>query len=205
MQSIRVLLVEDSPSDAELIVRELHRSGFAAEYQRVETEEDFLAGLGTQPDIVLSDDSLPRFSGERALALWHERAPLIPFIIVSGTIGEESAVAAMRLGAADYLLKDRLGRLGPAVSHALEQSRLRQEHARGEEKIRELNSDLERRVHERTAELVLAKERAETSDRVKSEFLANMSHELRTPLNAIIGFAELMHKGKVGPVVGRTR
>ena len=200
MQAIRVLIVEDNPSDAELIVRELRRAGFAPDWQRVQTEVDFLTGLGHQPDIVLSDDSLPQFSGQRALALWQERGSLIPFIIVSGTIGEDAAVSAMRLGAADYLLKDRLARLGPAVSHALEQSRLRRDHARADEEIRELNRDLENRVRERTLELTLAKERAEASDHFKSEFLANMSHELRTPLNAIIGFAELMHRGKVGPV-----
>jgi signal transduction histidine kinase len=200
MQAIRVLIVEDSPTDAELIVRELRRAGFAPDFQRVDTEEGFLVGLDRHPDIVLSDDSLPLFSGQRALTLWRERGQRMPFVIVSGTIGEEAAVAAMKLGAADYLLKDRLGRLGPAVSQALEQSHLRLERARAEEKVRELNSDLERRVNERTTELAIAKERAEASDRFKSEFLANMSHELRTPLNAIIGFAELMHKGKVGPV-----
>ena len=140
---IRVLILEDRPSDAELILHELHRAGFDPVWQRVETEADYLSCLDTAPDVILADYTLPQFDGLRALHLLQERGLDIPFIIVSGTIGEEVAVAAMREGTADYLLKDRLARLGPAVAHALEQKRLRDEKQKAEERLRLLSSAIE--------------------------------------------------------------
>jgi PAS domain S-box-containing protein len=129
-QSLRVLVVEDNPLDAELLLRELRRAGFDPQWQRVETEEDYLAQLEPSLDIVLSDHVLPQFSGSRALELLKERKLDLPFIIVSGTIGEELAVQAIKNGATDYLLKDRLTRLGPAVRHALAQRQMRMERER---------------------------------------------------------------------------
>ncbi|MCX6951322.1 MAG: PAS domain S-box protein [Verrucomicrobia bacterium] len=126
-QPIKILVVEDRAADAELLVRELQRAGFAPEWTVVETEAAYLAALHPGLDLVFSDYALPAFSGTRALALLQERVTSVPFILVSGTIGEETAVNAMKLGAADYLLKDRLGRLGPAVMRALSQGRLRRE------------------------------------------------------------------------------
>ena len=134
---LRVLLVEDRDSDAEIVLRELRNGGFAPEWERVETEAGFLDSLQRDFDIILSDYSMPQFDGLRALALVKRRAPEIPFILVSGTMGEETAVAAMKQGATDYLLKDRLARLGPAVSRALEQTGLRRHKARAEEVSRE--------------------------------------------------------------------
>ena len=127
---LRVLIVEDNPADAELIVRELRRAGFSPDWSRVDTEAAYAAGLDPAFDIILSDFQLPQFSGLRALEVRRERGLEIPFIIVSGTIGEETAVAAMKQGAEDYLLKDRLGRLGPAVEQALEKGRLHREQTR---------------------------------------------------------------------------
>jgi two-component system cell cycle sensor histidine kinase/response regulator CckA len=121
----RILLVEDNPDDADLAVRELRRSGFTFECVRVETEADYRAELARNPDLILADYSLPTFSGLRALEILKAESLEIPLIIVTGTVGEESAVAAMKLGAADYLLKDRIARLAPAVAHALEQKQLR--------------------------------------------------------------------------------
>jgi PAS domain S-box-containing protein len=134
---LRVLLVEDRDSDAEIVLRELRNGGFAPEWERVETEAGFLDSLQRDFDVILSDYSMPQFDGLRALALVKLRAPEIPFILVSGTMGEETAVAAMKQGATDYLLKDRLARLGSAVSRALEQSGLRRHKARAEEASRE--------------------------------------------------------------------
>jgi len=129
---LKILIAEDSVSDAELLLRALSRAGYSPEWQRVDTEEAFLGALHAGLDLVLSDYSMPQFTGLRALELAKARHPEIPFIIVSGTIGEETAVEAMRLGATDYLLKDRLGRLGPAIDRALEEGRLRRERRQGE-------------------------------------------------------------------------
>ena len=125
-QPLKVLLLEDDPNDAQLVLRELQRAGFSPDSRRVDTEEDFLKYLDSDIEIVLSDYQMPQFDALRALELLRDRfADLeVPFLIISGTIGEETAVEAMKRGAVDYLLKDRLGRLGPAVQHALEQGRL---------------------------------------------------------------------------------
>jgi PAS domain S-box-containing protein len=134
-QALHVLLVEDNPADAELMVRELKRAGFRPQARRVETEADYLAQLSTGIDLILSDFTLPQFNGARALQLLKEKGLDIPFIIVSGTIGEETAVAAMREGADDYLLKDRPARLSEAVRHALSQKQLRDERRDAEAKL----------------------------------------------------------------------
>src|SRR2546426_524590 len=97
---LHVLIAEDKASDTQLMVRELRRAGFAPEWQRVETEADFVSRLNSKLDIILSDYSMPGFSGTRALELVHQRGLKVPFIIVSGSIGEETAVAAMQQGAA---------------------------------------------------------------------------------------------------------
>src|ERR1700683_3172456 len=98
-RQIQVLIVEDNPADAELLVRELRRAEFDPQWHRVETETDYLAGLCPDLDLILSDFEMPEFSGLRALELLNERGYQIPFIIVSGTIGEETAVAAIKQGA----------------------------------------------------------------------------------------------------------
>src|SRR5436309_29274 len=103
------------------MISELRQAGFDPVWKQVETEADYLAQLETVPDIILSDYSMPQFDAPRALELLRERQLNIPFIIVSGTVGEDAAVAAMKLGATDYFLKDRLARLDPAVVQALEQ------------------------------------------------------------------------------------
>ncbi len=136
-QPLRMLIVEDNPADAELLVRQLRRADFAPDWKRVDTEPEFLASLDAPLDVILSDYEMPQFSGLRALELVKQRGLEIPFIIVSGTIGEETAVAAMRQGAADYLLKDRLARLGPAIHHAVEEARLRRERKQSEAALRE--------------------------------------------------------------------
>jgi len=122
-QPLRLLIVEDSPPDAELIVHELRRSGFDLTWERVETEAGYLAQLENSPGIILADYALPQFSGLRALELLQQRGLSIPFIMVSGTIGEEAAAAVVKQGAADYVLKSRLNRLGSAVTRALQGER----------------------------------------------------------------------------------
>src|SRR5438477_3256158 len=105
---LRVLIAEDRAADAELIVLELQRAGYAPDWRRVDTEEDYLRALGPDLDVILSDYSMPQFDAPRALRLLQDCALDIPFIIISGTVGEDTAVAAMREGAHDYVLKDRL-------------------------------------------------------------------------------------------------
>ncbi|MDN5924041.1 MAG: response regulator, partial [Xanthomonadales bacterium] len=116
---IRVLLVEDDPADSELVSDELHQQ-LTCKTLCVESEADYLHALDYfKPDIVLSDFGLPNFSGRRALQLLRDRDDSVPFIYVSGTIGEETAVAALREGANDYILKSNTTRLITAVRRAL--------------------------------------------------------------------------------------
>jgi PAS domain S-box-containing protein len=133
---VKALLVEDSPHDELLVVGALEMSGYDVEYVRVETEAEFMRELPKGWDLVLSDFRLPTFSGPRALELLKLSGVQIPLIVVSGTIGEEAAVAMMRQGASDYFLKDRLGRLGAAVGSALDQEKLRRERAKAVEDLR---------------------------------------------------------------------
>jgi diguanylate cyclase (GGDEF)-like protein/PAS domain S-box-containing protein len=109
------------------MVAELRRSGFTPAWRRVDTEADYLAALSPELDVILADYSLPQFDAPRALELRNERGLEVPFIVVSGSVGEEQAVSVMKQGAADYLLKDRLARLGEAVRHCLEKQQLRLE------------------------------------------------------------------------------
>src|SRR3981189_1909263 len=117
---VRMLCVEDVETDAELVVLRLRQDGIQCDSTRVETDEAFVAALRERKyDIILSDFSLPQFDGMSALALARRERPDIPFIFVSGTIGEERAIEALRCGAVDYVLKSNLKRLAPAVTPAL--------------------------------------------------------------------------------------
>lgn len=132
MHPLRLLFVEDNPDDADLLLRELRRAGFEPEWSRVDTEVDFLAALQKSPEIILSDYSMPHFTGLRALELLRASGRHIPFILISGTVGEDVAVQAMRGGATDYLLKDRPARLGSAVTRALAETQVRVERHQAE-------------------------------------------------------------------------
>ncbi|MCQ4313234.1 ATP-binding protein [Pseudomonas stutzeri] len=129
---LQVLILEDSPIDAELELHELRRAGFEPTWTRVQTEAEFIAQLRPNLDLIIADYQLPQFTGVRALACLRKAQLSVPFIIVSGAIGEELAVELMREGATDYLLKDRLARLGAAVRRALDQRRDRQIRAEAE-------------------------------------------------------------------------
>jgi diguanylate cyclase (GGDEF)-like protein/PAS domain S-box-containing protein len=118
---IRVLLNEDTDSDAELELRELQRSGLSISHRVVDGEGEFIAALRDfSPDLILSDFTMPGFGGMEALAIACETCPETPFIFVSGTIGEETAIESLRRGAVDYILKSNLKRLGPSVARALQ-------------------------------------------------------------------------------------
>ncbi len=130
--ALRLLVLEDRPDDLDLMLHALRQEGFAPTWRRVETETDYLAHLHEPIDIILADYVLPQFDALRALQLLQERDLDIPFIVVTGNVGEEKAVECMKLGAADYLLKERLTRLGPAVKQALHGKRLRDEKRQAE-------------------------------------------------------------------------
>ncbi len=134
---LKVLIAEDNPADVELLTRQLRRSGFAPEVRLADSEATFLAALDSDVQLVISDYQMPQFSGLRALALLRARDVDLPFILVSGTIGEDLAVEAMKHGATDYLLKDRLTRLGPAIELALQQHRHGLERRQAEQALRE--------------------------------------------------------------------
>ena len=133
---LRILMLEDNPADEELVLLELRRAGIDADTGRVSTREAFEAQLDRRPDAILSDYQLPQWTGLDALQLVRGRGLQVPFIIVSGTVGDELAVEAMRQGADDYLLKDRLSRLGAALMQALERKQLREEAQASEERFR---------------------------------------------------------------------
>ena len=133
---LKVLILEDRPADAALMVHELRQAGFDPMWRRVETEADYLAHLHADLDVILADYALPQFDALQALQLLQERGWDTPFLIVSGNIGEELAVSAMKQGAADYLLKDRLARLGPAVVRALQEVTERRARQQVEEALR---------------------------------------------------------------------
>ena len=122
---VRVLLLEDRDTDAELVERALRKAGFAYTFDRAKGEADFLAKLDPPPHVIISDYYVPGCDALHALRLVRSRGLDIPFILVSGVIGEARALEAMRLGATDFLLKDRLGRLGSAMRTALEVAALR--------------------------------------------------------------------------------
>ena len=125
--SLRILLLEDSASDAQLILLQLQRDGLTTECKRVDNEPDFISALSWTPDLILSDYSLPQFGGLDALRLVKQRGMDIPFILVSGAVGEDVIVDVIKQGADDYVMKDRLARLSSAIHNALEQKRLREE------------------------------------------------------------------------------
>lgn len=130
-EPLKVLLVEDEPSDAELVMRELKRAGILCVGCRVDTEADFRRELDAfAPNLILSDFNMPQFDGMAALAIAHALRPDIPFIFVSGTLGEDYAIRALKSGATDYVLKENLVRLPPAAHRALQDAKIATEQQR---------------------------------------------------------------------------
>jgi PAS domain S-box-containing protein len=137
-EMLHILIIEDMPTDAELCEREVRKALPESRFLRVETREDFLAALETfEPALIISDYKLPRFDGLTALTLALERVPQTPFIILTGSMNEETAVACMKAGAWDYVIKEHIRRLGPAVLAALEQKHVRRERRKADEALRE--------------------------------------------------------------------
>jgi two-component system cell cycle sensor histidine kinase/response regulator CckA len=172
LTSLDILIVEDSADDATLLVAELKSVGFDPRWKRVETETDYLASLRPQLSIIFSDFSVPQFSTIRALALLQEKKLEIPFVIVSGTIGEERAVESMKAGATDYVLKDHIHRLGPVVRRALSEAKERAERKRLEAQF------IEAQKMESVGHLA-----------------SGVAHDFNNILGVIIGYGELIMMG----------
>lgn len=135
-KTLKLLVLEDEPNDAELEIAKLEEVGYSCQWNRVDTEKDFLEHLDTGDyDIILSDYSLPNFDGLTALKLIIDRKIDLPFILVSGTLGEDAAIESLRAGAVDYVLKTRLSRLAPVVARALKEHAEHQQRQRAEEEL----------------------------------------------------------------------
>jgi signal transduction histidine kinase len=142
-KEISILLLEDDIADAELVKYALREGGLSPSLERVETKDEFLSELKHRvPDLILSDYALPSFDGLTALAIAQEKLPDVPFIFVTGTLGEEVAIRTLKSGATDYVLKTRLSRLVPAVHRALREADERAERKRAEERLRDSHEQL---------------------------------------------------------------
>jgi signal transduction histidine kinase len=194
---IRVLLVEDSDFDAALLLLELRKGGFAPEHERVETAQAMSAALERNWDVIISDYVLPGFSGPAALKLTQQKGLDLPFIIVSGVVDEADAVASFKAGAHDFVGKQRLTRLVPAIERELDEARVRRARRRAEEERRQAqeelagahqalqraNDELEQRVRDRTADLLAANDNLQESirerQRLENELLEITEKERR--------------------------
>src|SRR4029453_3808213 len=143
MPSLRILLLEGDPDDAALLQGLLEAECYICDLRRVQTRTEFVAALASSKlDLILADYKLPSFDGLSALRLALEARPDLPFIFVSGTLGEEVAIEALKIGATDYVLKTRLSRLVPAVARALREAKDRAEREKAEEVARRSEKEL---------------------------------------------------------------
>jgi len=167
-----VLNVEDNPGDSELVHTRLTEEGIACDFVRVETKEEFAAAIKQGGfDLILADYSLPSFDGLSALKMAKTRCPEIPFIFVSGAIGEEFAIETLKRGATDYVLKDRLSRLAAAINRALLEVEGQTKRRQAEKELEAYQKHLEELVSERTTDLNKANKQLhrELSERKKAE------------------------------------
>ncbi len=183
-------MVEDEPADAVLAERVLRKSGFSFSFRRVDSEDAFRKELSEfNPSVILADHCLCALDGFSALSIAQDKCPDVPFIFVTGSLGEEMATKALKNGAADFVLKHHLAALPAALHRALREAQAQLQHKKAEEEVRRLNEELELRVAHRTSEL-------EAANRELEAFSYSVSHELRAPLRQMEGFIELLSTDK---------
>jgi len=181
---LHVLIVEDSETDTELLLHHLKREGFKPVHTRVDTAETLKDALKRSTwDIVVSDYEIPGFDGLSALSIVRKASVDLPFIILSGAVGEEAAVEIMRLGAQDFITKGNTARLVPAINRELSKTKLRSERRRANRLARRLE----------TEKLVVA--RMKEIDQLKDHFVEAVTHELRTPMTPLMSAIELILDG----------
>ncbi len=188
---LKILLVEDSETDADLLIRFLKREKIDFSYSRVWDRNAFINILReNHHDLIIADHTLPQFSGMEAFRIAKNENRNIPFILVTGTVSEKILTEYAKEGVDDYILKDNLLRLPSAIENVI-----------SKKKIEQLYKELEI-AHSLSKQLLQdaeqATQKAEESTKLKEAFLANMSHEIRTPMNAIIGFSDILFKRELG-------
>lgn len=195
---LRVLIVEDSAKDAQLIELLLRRGGFAASTRRVDSAETLRVAMQEDSwDLIISDYEMPGFTGLDALSEARERDADIPFIILSGVIDPITAVEAMRMGAQDYVMKGDTARLIPAIQRELREAKVRRECAAEHKRVEELQRQLE-------AEKLVVDELHKV-DQIRSQFVEMVTHELRTPMATIGSGVDLVLDGLAGAVAEKQR
>ena len=176
LRPLNLLILEDNPDDAELAVAELERDEFSVTWMRVENEETFREALKKGPDLILADYKLPSFDGISAIKIKQKSTPEIPLIIISGTVGEETAVECIKKGATDYVLKDKLLRLVPVVKRALKEA---------EERFRLKEAEKEKR---------LLRERLSRAEKMESLGIlaGGVAHDLNNILMGLVSYPDLL-------------
>ena len=200
--ALKMIIVDDSEDDSDFIQDEIKKAGYELTVVRVDSANDLQVALAQGGwDLVLSDHSMPGFSASAALSVFEGSGTDIPFIIVSGAIGEELAVALMRLGAHDFIMKDRLGRLVPAIERELEEAEVRRNYKRAQEvqhtlllRVQEDKEELERKVKEMNAlnqyfgQHLEVLEKAESAQQTLAQGLASLiqqATELKTQVESL--------------------
>lgn len=177
MERLKILILEDVPEDAGLVERTLRKEGFTFTLSRVDTQEEFISSLrALQPDVILSDHSLPQFNSAEALKICKRIGLQIPFILVTGTVSEEFAVNCLKMGADDYVLKANLIRLPSAITTALKKREEEQKRKTAEKALRQQNEELIK------------------INRELDHFVYSTSHNLRAPLMSVLGLLNIARK-----------